>query len=90
MTLFDDQARVLVGLSAEELLKLKEESEVDNSLKNYVNEHIAFNEYSFRVRARLDSYNGIDRARFNAVGLAPVDYSTEADALVDEFDKLNL
>lgn len=90
MTLFDDQAKVLVGMSAKELLKLKEESETDNSLKKYVNDNIAFNEYSFRIRARMDSYNGIDRARFNATGLSKVDFSTEADELVDEFEKINM
>ncbi|VEU23153.1 DEKNAAC104055 [Brettanomyces naardenensis] len=90
MTLFDDQARVLVGLSAKELLKLKEESETNNSLKKYIQDNIAFNEYSFRIRARLDSYNGIDRARFNAVGLVKADFGLEADALVDELEGMGL
>lgn len=66
------------------------ESSDENLLKNYLTEKVLFKEYAFRVRARLDSYQGVDRARFQAVSLSSINPSTESDALIEQLDKLEV
>lgn len=91
VTLFNETAQKFMKCTAKELLALKEDSEMDgNSLKKYINANVAFKEYAFSVKAKLDNYNGIDRARYQVLGIAEISPSVEADALVDAFDKLNL
>ncbi|KAG7832377.1 hypothetical protein KL942_001111 [Ogataea angusta] len=90
LTLFDEQATQLLGLSAAELLKLKNDAEDpsiesvgENALKNFINENISFKEVLLRVRGKVDSYQGQDRARFTVASLAKVDYLAECEALVE-------
>ncbi|GMF01119.1 unnamed protein product [Ambrosiozyma monospora] len=89
LTLFDEHAHQLIGMTADELIEFKE-SDHDNKLKKFVNENISFNEFGFRIKGRLDSYQGVDRARFQVVGLSKIDYSVEADALCEVLDKVSV
>lgn len=88
LSLFNDQAETLIGKSAGELKDLKDMD--DTGLKSYLDKNVLYNEYSFRIRAKLDSYNGVDRTRYQVLALAPIDYSLEATALVEEFSSVNL
>lgn len=88
LNLFNDQAETLIGKSAGELKELKDMDE--SGLKSYLDKNVLYKEYSFRIRAKLDSYNGVDRTRYQVLGLAPIDYSLEASALVEEFNSVNL
>ncbi|ODV82930.1 hypothetical protein CANARDRAFT_214967 [[Candida] arabinofermentans NRRL YB-2248] len=97
LTLFDEQATQLIGMSANDFLKLKQDSEdsgnetvSQTSFKNYMSENIFFKEFSIRIRGRVDSYQGQDRARFNAVGLAKIDYDVECEALVEILDNMGV
>lgn len=86
LSLFNEQAETLIGKTAGELKDLKESD--DSALKSYLEKNVLYKEYSFRIRARLDSYNGVDRTRYQVLGLAPIDYSIEASALVEELKAL--
>lgn len=86
LTLFDDQARELIGMSAGELLELKENPDLENNKGNEFQSvlgSLQMSEFSFRVRARQDSYNGQTRVRYNVVGLQKLDYDMECEALCD-------
>lgn len=89
LNLFNEQGEALLGCDAKKLLEMKEASD-ENLLKNYLTEKVLFREYAFRVRARLDSYQGVDRARFQAVSLSSINPSTESDALIEQLDKLEV
>lgn len=89
MTLFDEQARKLFGISAGELLKLKEKSEVGESTEftQLVNS-VTMKEFNFRIKARQDSYNGVSRIRYQALDIAEVDYNAECEHLCNELDAM--
>lgn len=89
LNLFNDQGETLLGCDAKTLLEMKESSN-ENLLKNYLTEKVLFKEFAFRVRARLDSYQGVDRARFQVLSLADINPSSESDALVELLDKLEV
>jgi replication factor A1 len=89
LNLFNEQGEELMGCNAKTLLEMKESSD-ENLLKNYLTENVLFKEYAFKLRARLDSYQGVDRARFQVLALSETDPSNEADALVDLINKIDL
>ncbi|CAH2354558.1 replication factor A protein 1 [[Candida] railenensis] len=89
MTLFDKEANTLLGLSANELRKLKEQSDNnENAEFQQVIEKVTMKEYSFRVKARQDSYNGVTRIRYQGMAISPVDFSAECDLLCKELDSM--
>ncbi len=85
VTLFEDQAKILLGVSANDLVKYKED---DNQQFTSIISKIQMNEFEFRIRARQDNYNGQVRVRYNAVGVNKIDFSNEADYLVKKFESL--
>lgn len=86
VTLFEDQAKILLGFSANDLVKYKEE---DNAKFTSIISKIQMNEYDFRIRARQDNYNGQVRVRYNAVNVNKIDFTNEAEFLVKKFESLN-
>lgn len=89
LNLFNEQGEELLGCDAKTLLQMKD-SNNENTLKNYLSEKVLFKEFSFRIRARLDSYQGVDRARFQVLSLSEINPSTECDALIGMLDKLEV
>ncbi|KAH3688181.1 hypothetical protein WICPIJ_000823 [Wickerhamomyces pijperi] len=87
LTLFDEQAQTLLGISANELMELKENGspEVASHFEN-----LQSNEFEFRIRGRLDSYNGTERVRYNAYAANKIDFSAESSYLVEKFEKMGL
>ena len=89
INLFNEQGETLLGCDAKTLLEIKD-SGIENSLRDYLTNKVLYKEFNFRIRARMDSYQGVDKARFQVVGLSEVDPSSECDALIDLIDKLNV
>ncbi|CEP24825.1 unnamed protein product [Cyberlindnera jadinii] len=85
LTMFEDQAKQFLGVSANDLVKFKEE---ENDKFVQIVSAVQMKEFEFRIRARQDNYNGQVRIRYNAVSINTIDYSAEAVYLVDKFDKL--
>lgn len=85
LTMFEDQAKQFLGVSANDLVKFKEE---DNNKFTQIVSAVQMKEFEFRIRARQDNYNGQTRIRYNAVGINKIDYGNEAEYLVSKFDKL--
>ncbi len=89
VTFFDETAQVVLGLSANELHRAKEE-EMDNGKFVKIMEDVQMREYSFRLSARQDNYNGVARIRYNVQQVAPLDFNSECDSLVSSLDELLL
>lgn len=89
LNLFNEQAEQLIGKDAKSLLELKESSD-ETAFKNYLTDNVLFKEFIFRVRAKVDTYQGVDRPRFQVLSISKINPSTESDALIDIFNKLNL
>ncbi|CUM65609.1 uncharacterized protein PRCAT00003257001 [Priceomyces carsonii] len=89
ITLFDQDARKLFGMSAGELLVLKEKqnNQESNEFQELTNE-ITMKEFNFRIKARQDTYNGAVRVRYQSVGLSDVDFNAEAEHICSELDSL--
>lgn len=86
VTLFDDHSEALLGISANELMALKEEGDSNKSAQFFDN--VQNNEYDFRIRGRMDSYNGTERVRYNAYGATKIDLNAECNYLIEKFQGL--
>lgn len=89
LNMFNDRAEKLMGCPASKLMEIKDDSDNDK-LRAYFANNVLFKEYAFRVRARLDSYQGVDRVRYEVVSLAPIDPSSECEALVDILNEFKI
>ncbi|KAK9467881.1 hypothetical protein V1512DRAFT_285780 [Lipomyces arxii] len=75
---FDDVGKIVLGRPAGDYMKLRDEESagvVDEFAK-----HTGL-AYTFRVRARQDTYQQTTRPRFSALSAVPLDYAAESKAL---------
>ncbi|OWB73514.1 hypothetical protein B5S31_g3260 [[Candida] boidinii] len=86
LTLFDNEATKLIGMSAGDLIQLKENE--NTSFKKLIDTHISMKEFAFRLRARLDEYNGQERVRYTVSGLSELDFKNESEALCKKLDEI--
>lgn len=84
LTLFNDQAEQLLGVSANELTELKESN---NQAFVALTQKVQMNEYDFRIRAREDNYNNETRIRYTVSNLHELKWKAEADFLANELLK---
>ncbi|TFK30066.1 replication factor-A protein 1 [Coprinopsis marcescibilis] len=77
---FNDVGVEVFGMTANELLRIKEndETQYENILRTALNKH-----YNFSCRAKEDEYNETRRVRFGISRLFRVDYKEEANVLRD-------
>ncbi|SCU87614.1 LAFA_0E07800g1_1 [Lachancea sp. 'fantastica'] len=87
MTLFNEQAELLMGTDAGTLIDLKE-NDADEFTK--ATQKIQMYQYDFRIRAREDHYNDQTRIRYSASNVHALNYKAEADFLAEELGKVFL
>ncbi|QLG73300.1 hypothetical protein HG535_0E03840 [Zygotorulaspora mrakii] len=87
LTLFNDQAKELIGVDAATLVNLKND---DSDEFTKITQSIQMNQYDFRVRAREDSYNDQTRIRYTVANLHKLNYKAEADFLAGELREVFL
>ncbi|KAF2101606.1 replication factor A 1, rfa1 [Rhizodiscina lignyota] len=80
LNIFDDIGRIIMGMSADELMDIKEND--DQKAKD------AFAEancktYVFRCRAKMDTFQDQQRVRYHAMSAASLNFSNECAKLVD-------
>ena len=85
-TLFDEQAKKLLGIDANELMKLSLPNE-SHAVAEYIS-RAYFKEYNFRLRVKQDTFNDQLKLRYQCVGLSDIDYNTECEFLCSELDAL--
>uniref|UniRef100_A0A915CMF3 Replication protein A subunit n=1 Tax=Ditylenchus dipsaci TaxID=166011 RepID=A0A915CMF3_9BILA len=83
-TTFEDKAAPLLGVTGDQLAKLKAE---DGSLYDAVFEKIRFREYVIRVRVKYDMYNDQQQMRMNIVDIKPVPYDKCKKMLTETIQK---
>lgn len=84
-TLFDQEASKLFKIPAGELMKFKDTDELE--FKKVI-ESVTMKEFSFRLKARQDSYNGTTRIRYQTSAIYDVDFIAEADYLIEELQAI--
>lgn len=85
VTLFDDEAKKLVNMSAGELMKLKQRE--DNEFPRIM-ESITKEEYNFRLRAKQESFNGNMKIRYNVMAINKVDFNAESIHLAKKLESV--
>jgi len=80
---FNDQATALLGKTADDLKALKEQSETEYQA---VLDAAAFKRYVFRMRAKMETYQDQARQKLQVLSLKPIDFATEAKALLKEIE----
>lgn len=83
VTMFNDQAKQLLGVDANQLIAMKNNQD-DQNLFTETTQNIQMNQYDFRIRAREDNYNNQSRIRYTVANLHPLNYKAEADYLAQE------
>jgi replication factor A1 len=83
---FDDVGRLIMGKTADELEELKEKSqlgEIDSQEYENCFTSALCKAYTFRCRAKKDTYNDQDRVRISIMSAAPLNYSAEITKLFE-------
>ena len=82
---FNDQAEVILGCTADAISKSKESGDraYDVTLKNAL-----LVPYTFRVMCRPEEYNNQTRLRFAAQSLKPVNFVEQSAFLIERIEKL--
>ncbi|KAJ5172261.1 Replication factor A protein 1 [Penicillium capsulatum] len=80
LSCFDDTGRLIMGMSADDLMQLRED---DPSAFGEVFQEANCRTWSFRCRAKFDTFNEQHRVRYQVSSATPVNYSEEASRLAD-------
>ncbi|KAI0386638.1 replication factor-a protein [Hypomontagnella monticulosa] len=80
LSCFDDVGRVIMGMTADELMEIKEN---DEDRFPAIFEAANCTKLHFRCRAKLDQYGENQRVRYQVMSASPIDYRAEALKLSD-------
>ncbi|KAI8624420.1 replication factor-A protein [Xylariaceae sp. FL1651] len=80
LSCFDDVGRIIMGMSADELMEIKEN---DEERFPTIFEAANCSKLNFRCRAKMDMYGENQRVRYQVMGANQLDYKTEALKLAD-------
>lgn len=85
LSCFDDVGRMITGKTADELHELSDPDGMNES-REYTRIFAEANckTYSFKCRAKLDTYDGQQRVRYQVVSASPLNYAVEAARLVEQ------
>lgn len=87
MTAFNDQATALLGKSADELKRLKDEN---NTAYEAALQRVQWHHFNVRVRAKMDTYNQQTRLKVAPLTMMPVNYATEGKLLLADINQYEL
>ncbi|CAO3686469.1 unnamed protein product [Umbelopsis ramanniana] len=83
MSAFDEVGNKILGRSATEMVRLKDDDYVayQNAFKDAY-----FHSYTFKCKAKMESYNEAQRTKYTVIEATPVDYVTDGNQLAKEID----
>ncbi|EFX03800.1 replication protein a DNA-binding subunit [Grosmannia clavigera kw1407] len=88
LTCFDDVGRMIMGgRSADELTELREEDDIAFGAEF---EKANCRKYSFRVRAKMDTFGDAQRIRYQIVNAHPLDFKSEGHKLAELIHQFSL
>jgi len=80
LSCFDDVGRMIMGMSADQLMELKEnDSKAAEDIFQSANCQI----FNFKCRAKMDTFQDQQRVRYQVSGAAPINYQAESAKLVN-------
>ncbi|KAI0521847.1 replication factor-A protein [Xylaria bambusicola] len=80
LSCFDDVGRIIMGMTADELMEVKEN---DEDRAPAIFEAANCSKFTFQCRAKMDTYGENPRVRYQVMSATPIDYKTEALKLAD-------
>ncbi|KAK2615883.1 hypothetical protein N8I77_002606 [Diaporthe amygdali] len=80
LSCFDDTGRAIMGKSADELIELREN---DPERLAQVFDEANCSKFSFRCRAKMDTFGDTQRIRYQVMTAAPLNYVAEANKLAE-------
>ncbi|EDO36119.1 predicted protein [Nematostella vectensis] len=86
VTCFQESAEALLGRSASDLGQMKENQ--DEAQFDQVFASSEFKLHTFKIRAKMETYNEETRLKCSVVNVVPVNYKQESKRLIDEVKKL--
>ncbi|KAF2671052.1 replication factor A 1 [Microthyrium microscopicum] len=87
LSAFDDSGKIIMGVTGDEAQKAKE---VDDSALKDIIEAATCKTYSFRCRAKLDTYNDEARVRYQIMYTNQVDFVRESARLAQQIKAFSL
>ncbi|KAL8901297.1 MAG: hypothetical protein Q9207_005270 [Kuettlingeria erythrocarpa] len=78
LSCFDDVGRMVMGMSADALMELKEN---DDKASGDVFQDATYKTFIFKCRARMDSFQDQQRVRYQVSGASPQNFSAECNKL---------
>ncbi|KAI1778327.1 replication factor-a protein [Hypoxylon cercidicola] len=87
LSCFDDVGRIIMGMSADELMEIKEH---DEDRFPAIFEAANCTKLNFRCRAKMDTYGENQRVRYQVMSASPIDYRAEALKLSDMIKQLSI
>ncbi|KAL9018772.1 MAG: hypothetical protein Q9185_003926 [Variospora sp. 1 TL-2023] len=80
LSCFDDVGRSLIGMSADQLMELKEN---DEKASGDVFQEATCKMWMFKCRAKMDNFQDQQRVRYQVSGVSPLNYSVECGKLTE-------
>ncbi|KAI1107135.1 replication factor-a protein [Jackrogersella minutella] len=80
LSCFDDVGRVIMGMSADEMMEIKEN---DEDRFPAIFEAANCTKLNFKCRAKMDTYGENQRVRYQVMSASPIDYRVESARLTD-------
>ncbi|EGR53134.1 replication factor A-like protein [Trichoderma reesei QM6a] len=87
LSCFDDTGRIIVGMSANELMELKEN---DDAKFMAAFEAVNCKKLMFRCRAKMDNFGDTQRVRYQVMSASLIDYKSEGHKLVELIKQFNI
>lgn len=80
ITLFNDQAEEVLGISADDLHNLKESGEEEKVARVY--KEANFGSYLWTLKVKQETYNDENRIKIVGLGMSPYDFAEESKQLI--------
>ncbi|KFY45881.1 hypothetical protein V495_02782 [Pseudogymnoascus sp. VKM F-4514 (FW-929)] len=87
LSCFDDVGRLVMGMSADQLMALKDS---DDPAAGRAFEEANCKTMLFKCRAKMDSFQDQQRVRYQVTGASPVNYTNEAQKLAELIKLYNI
>jgi len=87
VTAFNEQAEAILGVPASRLQECKTAN--NEQAFESVFQQAVFKSFVFKIRAKAETVQDEQRVRCHAIGIAPLDYRKEAQALLQEIERYN-
>ncbi|KKY16436.1 putative replication protein a 70 kda dna-binding subunit [Phaeomoniella chlamydospora] len=87
LNLFDETGRMVVGMSADDLMDLKER---DEKAAAEVLQEATCKTWNFKCRAKMDSFQEQQRVRYQVSSCSPLNFAVESAKLADLIKQYNL